>query len=100
MPDPVVMARAGREGRVLVTFDKGFGERIFSGAEPAPSAGVVLFRLDQIDAAFVARVLLQLFSDRQLAPEGRFTVVDGDRIRQRALPGHESRGETGVEEAR
>ncbi|MGH7720203.1 MAG: DUF5615 family PIN-like protein [Gemmatimonadaceae bacterium] len=42
-PDREILERAVREARLLVTFDKGFGARIFRLGEPAPSEGVVLF---------------------------------------------------------
>ena len=85
-PDRALLERATREGRLLVTFDKGFGARIFRLGEPAPAEGVVLFRLERVDAAFVTTVLLRLASGEGPRPEGRFTVVDEERIRQRALP--------------
>jgi predicted nuclease of predicted toxin-antitoxin system len=42
--DDDVLARAMREGRVLLTFDKDFGELAWRSGLPA-SAGIVLFRL-------------------------------------------------------
>jgi len=43
-PDPEVLARAQRENRVVVTFDKDFGELAFRRGLAA-SVGVVLFRI-------------------------------------------------------
>jgi hypothetical protein len=43
-PDREVLARAQREGRALVTFDKDFGELAFR-VGLAASAGVILFRI-------------------------------------------------------
>ena len=90
-PDRALLERATREGRLLVTFDKGFGARIFRLGEPAPAAGVVLFRLERVDVTFVTAVLLRLVSGGGPRPEGQFTVVDEDRIRQRTLPPPRSR---------
>jgi len=44
--DKSVLARAQRESRILITFDKDFGELAFRSLLPAAS-GVILFRLCQ-----------------------------------------------------
>lgn len=85
-PDSALLERARREGRVLITFDKGFGARIFQTGEAAPGEGIVLFRLERVDVAFVTAVLLRLASGEAVQPRGQFTVVDEERIRQRELP--------------
>jgi len=41
-PDPNVLARAQREGRVVITFDKDFGELAFR-VGAAAAVGVILF---------------------------------------------------------
>jgi predicted nuclease of predicted toxin-antitoxin system len=43
LPDAQVLERATAEGRILITADKGFGERIYRSGEP--HRGVVLLRL-------------------------------------------------------
>lgn len=85
-PDEALLARAVHERRALVTFDKGFGARIFQFREPAPAEGVILFRLERLDVSFVTALLLRLLSGEGPLPAGQFTVVDEERIRQRALP--------------
>ena len=53
MPDNAVLARALAEGRLLITFDKDFGELVFRRGAKA-SHGIVLFRTAQPSAAVVA----------------------------------------------
>jgi predicted nuclease of predicted toxin-antitoxin system len=82
--DRAVLARAQEESRLLVTFDKDFGELAYRFGLPA-SSGVILFRLSgsspDIDNA---RALVALESGIEWA--GYFAVVTDDRIRVRPLP--------------
>ncbi len=82
--DREVLARAQIEERLVVTFDKDFGELAFRSSLPAKS-GVILFRLSgpspEIDNA---RALAAL--DYALEWSGNFAVVTDDRIRVRPLP--------------
>ncbi len=82
--DREVLDRAQREMRLVVTFDKDFGELAFLSRLPA-ALGIVLFRLSgsspDIDNQ---RVVLALESRGDWS--GQFTIVEDDRIRTRALP--------------
>lgn len=82
--DPEVLARAQAEGRLVVTFDKDFGELAYRSHLPA-SSGVILFRLSgsspEVDNA---RALAALESGIDWV--GCFSVVSDDRIRVRPLP--------------
>jgi hypothetical protein len=75
---------AAREQRLIVTFDKDFGELAFRQGLAAPS-GIVLFRLSgsspEIDNA---RASSALESRDDWA--GKLAVVEDDRIRMRPLP--------------
>jgi Domain of unknown function (DUF5615) len=83
--DPVLLARAQAEKRLIVTHDKQFGELAFRFGLPA-DCGVILIRLTgtgpDIDNG---RVLDVLESREDWA--GHFSVVTDDRIRMRPLPG-------------
>ena len=83
--DPEVLARAQRENRVLVTFDKDFGELAFRRGLAA-SAGVVLFRITLASPDHAVRVAVAAFASRA-DWSGQFAVVEDDRIRLRTLPG-------------
>ncbi|MFI5381844.1 MAG: DUF5615 family PIN-like protein [Tepidisphaerales bacterium] len=80
--DPEVLRLGNEAGRVLLTFDKDFGELAVRFASPA--VGIVLFRLsgatpeEDNSRAFEA---LQSRTDWV----GHFSVVTDDRIRMRPL---------------
>lgn len=83
-PDPEVLSHARRHGQILITFDRDFGELVYHRGSAVP-AGIVYLRLSPADPEEAGRVLLALFALEDLLLEGRFTVVDTDRIRQRPL---------------
>lgn len=82
--DEAVLARAQDEGRILVTFDKDFGELAFRAGLPA-TCGVILFRLTGTNPEQDnARAVAALSTEHVWA--GHFAVVQDDRIRIRPLP--------------
>ena len=88
-PDPEVLARAQLERRVVVTFDKDFGELAFRlGA--AAAFGVVLFRISAESPESVARAAVGAFAERT-DWSGTFVVVEDGRIRIRSIPNHPAR---------
>jgi predicted nuclease of predicted toxin-antitoxin system len=77
------VARVGN--RVLLTFDKDFGELVLKRGLSA-SPGVVLFRLPLQEPPDLAqRVVAALASRQDWA--GQFSVVDAERVRMRPLAG-------------
>jgi predicted nuclease of predicted toxin-antitoxin system len=82
--DEDVLARAQTEARILVTFDKDFGELAYRARLPA-SSGVVLFRISAASAEMVARIAVQVLSSRS-DWAGHFAVIEDDRIRMTPLP--------------
>src|SRR5688572_5123146 len=83
--DPHVMARARRDQRVLLTFDRDYGELIFHRGRPAPP-GVIYFRTDPALTELPAFRTIALLADPDLSIEGMFTVIEPERTRQRPLP--------------
>jgi predicted nuclease of predicted toxin-antitoxin system len=83
-PDPEVLARAQQENRVVVTFDKDFGELAFRRGLAA-SVGVVLFRITLTSPDHAVRVAVAAFASRADWTR-QFAVVEDDRIRLRTLP--------------
>jgi predicted nuclease of predicted toxin-antitoxin system len=79
-----VLKRAETEGRVLITFDKGFGELAFRAKLPA-SSGIILFRISAPSSAHVARVAVAALENRT-DRAGYFSVVEDARIRMTPLP--------------
>ena len=86
--DPQVLAQAQSQGRILVTFDKDFGELAFRSGLPA-SSGIVLFRISAATSQHVARVAVAALESRT-DWQGPFAVVEDDRIRLSSLPGTRS----------
>jgi predicted nuclease of predicted toxin-antitoxin system len=75
------MAKARVEGRILLTFDKDFGE-LHLGTPTAAAHSIVLFRLPNLSAAeTVARIADALTSRTDWF--GSFWVVEAQRIRSR-----------------
>jgi predicted nuclease of predicted toxin-antitoxin system len=84
IPDAKVLRRAGEEGRLVLTFDKDFGELAFRAGIPA-TPGVILLRLMASDPSLLAaRVASALHSRDDW--EGHFSVVEADRVRMTPLP--------------
>lgn len=82
--DEQVLARAQNEGRILITFDKDFGELAFRSKLPS-AIGVILFRVSTPSSKDVARVAVQALASRS-DWGGHFSVVEDHRIRMTPLP--------------
>jgi predicted nuclease of predicted toxin-antitoxin system len=82
--DEDILAQAQTEGRVLMTFDKDFGELAFRKGLPA-SSGVILVRAGTSGSAQATALVLAALRTRS-DWEGHFSVVEADRIRMTALP--------------
>ena len=82
--DEQVLARAQAEDRVLLTFDKDFGELAFRAMLPA-SSGIILFRISAPSAAHIAQVAVAVLEGRT-DWAGHFSVVEDNRIRMTSLP--------------
>ena len=82
--DEQVLARAQQEDRILVTFDKDFGELAFRSKLPATS-GVILFRISAQSSQYIAEVAVQALASRT-DWVGHFSVVEDQRIRMTPLP--------------
>ncbi len=81
--DEEVAVLCAEQQRILLTFDKDFGELIFRRGRPAGS-GVVLFRITPDFPEEAAEVALAL-AESQPDLRGSFCVVTRDRIRVRPL---------------
>jgi predicted nuclease of predicted toxin-antitoxin system len=83
--DPEVLTRAVDEQRVILTFDRDYGELIYRFRLPAPE-GVIYLRFRPHTPEEPAAILLNLFQTDRLQIEGWFTILERDRIRQHPLP--------------
>ena len=82
--DAEALARALSEERLLITFDKDFGELVFHRGARA-SSGIVLFRIAQQSSAAVAERVATVLGSRD-DWFGQFSVVDEFTVRMRRLP--------------
>ena len=84
IPDVEVLKLAHAESRLLITFDKDFGELVFRNGSKA-SHGIVLFRIAQPSASAVAAKVVAVLASRD-DWAGCFSVVEDFAIRMRPLP--------------
>ena len=83
--DRIILDRANRENRIILTFDRDYGELIFHYQLPTP-AGVIYLRFDPVSPEEPADLLIRMFESTGIQVENKFTVLDRDRVRQRSLP--------------
>lgn len=81
--DTDILEQACSQGRIVITFDRDYGELVFRLKKPLPS-GVVYLRFDPMWPTEPGEILAAVIANVPL--EGRFTVVERHRIRQRPLP--------------
>jgi hypothetical protein len=84
--DENVLAWAVRDDRVLLTFDKDFGELAWRSGL-SPGCGIVLFRLPMPLSTAVGATLAARICERNDWP-GHFSVIEPSRVRMRALRQH------------
>lgn len=82
--DDVILQRSQDDQRLVVTFDKDFGELAFRWGLPA-TCGVILFRLRMSSPEYVRKRVVEIFAER-VDWTGHLFVVEESRIRTRPLP--------------
>lgn len=82
--DESVLERAVAEQRLLLTFDKDFGELTFR-YRRAGFIGIVLFRVAMISAEYVAQTAVTVLESRD-DWSGHFAVIEERRVRLIPLP--------------
>ncbi|MBW7964847.1 DUF5615 family PIN-like protein [Bradyrhizobium sp. BR 10261] len=83
LSDVDVMALASREGRLLLTADKDFGELVFRRNQVVP--GLILLRIDPGNNELVRARLLEAVDRFGQGLFGRYVVIDEIRLRSRPL---------------
>lgn len=81
--DPEVLAWAIRDGRILLTFDKDFGELARASDLPA-ACGIILFRIPMPSPSGTGIRLAELITARD-DWAGHFSVIEPGRVRMRPL---------------
>ena len=83
--DREVLSRAQTDNRILLTFDKDFGELAYRCGLPAGS-GIILFRISLRSPSAVTQIVVAALASRS-DWTGHFSVVEANRIRMSPLPG-------------
>lgn len=81
--DHAVLSRTTAEERILITFDKDFGELVFRLGLNAPS-GIILFCISPDSPSFVAQTVVTILESRT-DWAGHFSVVEENRVRMTPL---------------
>lgn len=84
LSDADVIALALQQKRLLLTEDKDFGDLVFRREHAVP--GVVLMRIDAENLSLKATRLVAAFNRYGKGLFGRYTVIEGGRLRSRRLP--------------
>jgi predicted nuclease of predicted toxin-antitoxin system len=84
--DEEVLARAVREGRVLLTFDRDYGRLLFQEGKPAP-VGVAYLRFVPETPTHPAKRIARLIEQAEEVFEGSYLVISTEGVRRRPLPG-------------
>lgn len=82
--DDAILSAANEQSRLLLTFDRDFGELVFRRGRQA-SCGIVLFRIGMHSPEVVANAVRTVLGSRS-DWHGFFSVVEDDRIRMIPLP--------------
>jgi len=78
-----ILLLAEKEGRILLTFDKDFGELAGSSAFPL-SCGIILLRIPLRSADYFTEIMIEAIDSRS-DWMGKFAVVEPGRIRLRKM---------------
>jgi len=82
-PDDKILQRAQDENRIVVTFDKDFGELAYRSRLPA-QCGIILFRITPKSSRYIAQPAVQALASRENWA-GHFSVVEETRIPMTSL---------------
>jgi predicted nuclease of predicted toxin-antitoxin system len=82
--DAMLLSRAHTEGRLIITFDRDFGELAARRGHVA-DGGILLLRFVPRSADDVTVILLELLARTDLLWAGRLSVLDRVHLRQRPL---------------
>lgn len=80
--DKEVMNLATVEDRLILTFDRDYGELIFK-YQNKPPAGVIYLRFEDFTPEYPGQFLKEFLNDSELIFREMFTVVDEKGVRQK-----------------
>ena len=76
------MGIAIKEERIILTFDRDYGELIFKNNH-RPKKGVIYLRLDEYKAGEPGKIIEELINKKEYDFDNALTVLDKNGIRQR-----------------
>lgn len=82
--DQQVIERAVKDGSIIITFDRDYGELIFRHQFPAPR-GVLYLRFIPTSPEEPGEYIHRILNNKEITLEGYFTIAEKDRVRQRKL---------------
>lgn len=80
--DSEIIKLANREERLILTFDRDFGQLIFKEGL-IPERGIFYFRLQQFQAEMPAHIILDILEKSNFDVSGTITVIEENFIRQK-----------------
>lgn len=83
LKDDEVLKLAQKEGRILLTFDKDFGELVYRRGGEA--RGIILLRFAPRSPEYIAEKVESLLKAKEIIIEGQLVVVTESRIRTISL---------------
>ena len=83
--DVSVMETSIKEDRIILTFDKDYGELVFRYGY-RPEAGIIIFKLLQDAPDEPGRILEEVIENADITFSKFLTVIDKDHIRQKPFP--------------
>lgn len=81
--DKTIIEYAIKENRIILTFDRDFGEFIFK--EKFPVRGVILLRFSPKSPEFILQKINNLLKTPEIELENNFIVVEEDKVRVRKI---------------
>lgn len=79
-----ILKQAHKEKKIILTFDRDYGELIYKHKVFVPD-GVVYFRFAPSTPEEPGKILLKIIEEGKISVSDRFTVIERGRIRQRIL---------------
>ena len=85
--DEAILWQAHTKRRIILTFDRDYGELIYRRRLPNP-AGVAYFRFAPSTPEEMGEHLIELIEVGSIILDRKFTVIERGWVRQRPLPGN------------
>lgn len=82
--DYTILKRAYEEKRLILTFDRDYGELIYKYRSITP-VGMVYFRFSPSTPKEPAKILLDILEEGKIQLLGKFSVIERGRVRQKTL---------------